>query len=96
MTTPDRGNLTISGDGFAINLELFDPSFQIDQDGDQVQLPAEIIRERQINRIGRNFKATLEELTTRAETVAKHVQILERLHGNVFDDNFRFVADKLL
>ena len=95
MVSPDRGNLLFSGDGYAIQLQLFDPTFIINENGVQIQLPAEIRREDQINRVGKRFEPTLDTLTTRAETVSKHVRILTQLHGDLLDDNFRFIADKL-
>lgn len=95
MGAEDRGVLSFTDKGYAIDLELVDPIFTINGNGDQVQLNAKVRRDEQINRFGRNFRPTLSTLTSRSKTIAKQVQATDRLHGDVSDERFRFIADRV-
>ena len=95
MGTEDRGVLSFTAEGYAIGLELVDPTYIIDANGQQQQLDVEVRRESQINRFGQNFEPTLSNLTSRSKTVEKQVRVLKSLHGDVFDDQFRFAADQI-
>ena len=56
MGIEDRGVLSFSKQGYAIGLELVDPTYTIDSNGSQKQLKANVRRQQQINRFGRNFE----------------------------------------
>jgi hypothetical protein len=95
MGIEDRGVLSFTKQGYAIGLELVDPTYTIDSIGRQQQLNRNVRRQQQINRVGRNFEPKLAELTTRSKTVEKQVRSINQLRGNVLDDQFRFIADKV-
>lgn len=54
-----------------------------------------IIQDSTIKKIGRKFAPTLSTLTSRSQLVKKQVAAIERLHGDVNSDVFRFNAEKL-
>ena len=95
MGLEDRGVLGFTTQGYAIGIELVDPTYTINQKGDQVLLRGKVRRQEQINRLGRNFEPTLSTITSRSKTIEKQVRILDRLHGDVLEDRFRFVADEI-
>ena len=95
MGVEDRGVLQFTDKGYAIDLELVDPVYTINKNGDQELVRGKVRRDEQINRIGSNFVPELSKLTTRSKTINKQVRIINSLHGTVTDDNFRFIADKV-
>ena len=95
MRVVDRGSLSFTKQGYAIRLELVDPTYTINRNGSQVLRQQVVRRDQQINRFGKNFEPNLSKLTTRSKTIEKQVRATNQLHGDVLDDQFRFIADNV-
>ncbi|MHA1949678.1 MAG: hypothetical protein ACW99G_07170 [Candidatus Thorarchaeota archaeon] len=95
MGVEDRGSLSFTKQGYAIRLELVDPTYRINSNGQQELLQGVVRRNQQINRFGKNFEPNLSKLTTRSKTIEKQVQATNQLHGDVLDDRFPFIADNV-
>lgn len=95
MATPNaqnKANLTFQEDGHTVDLTLFDQTYAFVRGVSSIQRFVQV-RDRQIKRKG-NVRRTLDALTTKSQLVQRQARAIERIHGDLQDETFRFKADR--
>ena len=99
MSCENKGTITLSENSYVIDLTLVD-DISVFEDGvaDTLKKPGgrtiKIIREKTIQRRGRDFESKLSELTENSMLVKKQMQAIGDLYGSSENRSFSFTPEK--